>query len=86
MTGWRVRTCCPCDSSAKSVTPRASWRSLTAACRLSMVDACANFASLDTGVPGSDRQIRYYLLPYNNYAGEGKRLSMGVALSTSTAI
>ena len=70
---------CPRDSSAKSVTQRASWRSLAVACRWSRRVRISHLSPLAFQV--ATCRFDTTLIPYSNYAGEGKWLPMGVALS-----
>ena len=81
---WRVRTCCARDSSAKYVTPRASWRSLAMACRWSRRARISHLSPLAFQV--AKGRFDTTLRPQGHYAGEGKWLSMGVALRTFRAI
>ena len=58
---------CPCDSSVKSLTPRASWRSLAVACRWSRQARISHLSTLAFQV--ATGRFDTTLLPYSNSAG-----------------
>ena len=84
VTGWRIRMCCPRESSARSMTSQASRRSLAVACRWSRRARISHFLSLACYV--ATGKFDATLLPNTSSAGDGRCLSNGVALNTSQVI
>ena len=72
--------CSPGESPARSLTPRASWQPLAVACRWSRRARISHLLPLAFRV--ATGKFDTTLRPYSSSAGDGRWLSIGVALST----